>query len=194
MPNTKNVAVELISRYGDDLYRWALSKTNDRSAAEDLVQDTFLSAIKSMKDFRQQSKLRTWLFSILNNKIIDHHRRKFRDILVVQSTLGAHIDRDDVIERTFDEHGTWKKNAVPEEWNDDPENLLDDSDFRNVLDACLKALPARWFSAVHLRYLSDKDGPAICQELDISPSNYWQILHRAKLRLRSCLTDNWFGK
>jgi DNA-directed RNA polymerase specialized sigma24 family protein len=62
------------------------------------------------------------------------------------------------------------------------------------LQLCMENLPALWFSAVQLKYLEGKKGELICQELQIAPTNFWQILHRAKLQLRKCLENNWFKK
>jgi DNA-directed RNA polymerase specialized sigma24 family protein len=70
-------------------------------------------------------------------------------------------------------------------------HLLDNTEFIDVLTFCLNKLPDNWSSAIHLKYLEEKDGHKICQELGISSSNYWQILHRAKLQSRVCLEKNW---
>ena len=55
-------------------------------------------------------------------------------------------------------------------------------------------LPTSWFAAINLKYLEEKKGEIICQELQITPTNFWQILHRAKLQLRKCLEVHWFKK
>ena len=62
-------------RYGNGLYRFALSRGSDDNAAEELVQDTFLSALDGLAAFRGEASERTWLFVILRRKIIDHYRR-----------------------------------------------------------------------------------------------------------------------
>ena len=72
--------------------------------------------------------------------------------------------------------------------------MLDDDEFQIVLNKCLDALPEQWGICVKLKYLTDKRGEEICQELDITPSNFWQIVHRAKLRLRDCIEKNWYSK
>ena len=60
--------------------------------------------------------------------------------------------------------------------------------FKNVLNA----LPENWNICVRLKYLSEKSGEEICQELDIAPTNLWQIIHRAKVQLRECVENKWF--
>ena len=59
-----------VAVYSDDLYRWALHKTSDKETVQDLVQETFLAAFKSLDKFQGKSQPKTWLFSIMNNKIM----------------------------------------------------------------------------------------------------------------------------
>ena len=65
-----------LDEYGDSLYRFALARINDSAIAEELVQDTFLAALKSVDNFKGQSSVKTWLIAILKHKIIDHFRKK----------------------------------------------------------------------------------------------------------------------
>jgi RNA polymerase sigma-70 factor (ECF subfamily) len=65
-----------VDQYGDVLYHFTLSRIKDPSIAEDLVQETFLAALHSIKDFQHRSSIKTWLTSILKHKIIDHFRKK----------------------------------------------------------------------------------------------------------------------
>jgi RNA polymerase sigma-70 factor (ECF subfamily) len=97
--------------------------------------------------------------------------------------------------RFFSDEGDWKEINKPKNWHEqeNEQHLLDDNEFLNVLKKCLDALPENWSICVKLKYLSDKSGDEICQELDITPSNYWQIIHRAKLQLRECIEKNWFN-
>ena len=79
MLKTAEVEKEIVSKwvgeYGDDLYSWAFYKTSSRETAQDLIQETFLSAFKSYKKFKYESQPKTWLFKILNNQIIDYYRK-----------------------------------------------------------------------------------------------------------------------
>jgi RNA polymerase sigma-70 factor (ECF subfamily) len=183
------VIKEWVQLYADGMYAWAYYKTSNGPLAEDLVQDTFLAALQSFDKFKQESQPKTWLFSILNNKIVDHYRKQFRNPVI--NTGGE----DDTLAFYFDsEGGGWREETRPQEWSTGDTNLLDDNEFRNVLQHCMKLLPGNWFTALTLKYLEQKDGKAICKDLGITPSNFWQILHRAKLQLRACLEQQWFKK
>ena len=173
---------EWVESYTGDLYSWALHKVSDPEFARDLVQDTFLAAAEKIKGFKGESTPKTWLFSILNNKIVDHYRRKVKQPVSLDNQ---------VFSAFFDEQGNWKKEKMPHQWEED-DNLLDDAEFHTVLKKCLDALPEKWNISVKLKYLMSKKGEEICQELNITPTNLWQIIHRAKLQLRECIEQKWF--
>ena len=175
----------LVEKYTDDLYSWAYHKVTDAELAKDLVQETFLAAAKNVHTFKGNSSPKTWLFAILNNKITDYYRKKVNQTIRIDHRL---------ISNLFDEQGSWKIEKRPQDWHEEETNLLDDNDFQQILEQCLDELPEHWNNAVKLKYLLSKKGDEICQELGISRTNYWQIIHRAKLQLRDCIENNWFKK
>jgi RNA polymerase sigma-70 factor (ECF subfamily) len=174
-----------VQLYSDSLYSWALYKTSNKEDAEDLVQETFLIAVKSFDKFKGDSNPKTWLLAILNNKINDYYRKSYRTPVV---------NSDAIFDILFDDHERWQKDQMPEQWTGDTENLLDDAAFQQELQECLKRLPSNWFSAIQLKFIQKMNGNKICQELGITDTNLWQILHRAKLQMRKCLELNWFKK
>ena len=186
-------AAEWVRDYADDLFSWARHKTGDRESARDLVQETFLAALKSYSGFKGESKVRTWLFSILNHKITDYHRKRFRQAEINASGLDAQGEGKDIMDLCFNEVGHWRPEYNESGLGHAEIHLLDDDAFREVLKKCLDALPATSASAIHLKYMLEKKGSEICQELDLSTTNYWQLIHRAKVQLRVCLEKNWFN-
>ncbi|MGC9342917.1 MAG: sigma-70 family RNA polymerase sigma factor, partial [Bacteroidales bacterium] len=146
---------------------------------------TFLAAAEKMESFRGDSNPKTWLHSILNNKIIDVYRKKVKQPVPAE---------DSVFAQFFDTGGDWKMEKRPNPWmggGEEETHLLDDEEFKEVLKQCLDALPEKWNTCVKLKYLMQKKGEEICQELDITPTNLWQIIHRAKIQLRGCIENNW---
>lgn len=183
MTNSKVMLNSWVADFTDELYSWALYKVSDSELAQDLVQDTFLVAAEKNDNFRGESSAKTWLFSILNNKIIDVYRKK----------VNKPVNMDEnVFSNFFDKDDGWRSDRVPTDWNEDEQHLLDNSEFQSVLAKCLDALPEKWSTCVKLKYLSEKKGEEICQEVGIALTNYWQIVHRAKLQLRNCVETNWF--
>ena len=179
-----------VNDYADDLYSWAFHKTSDESVAQDLVQETFLSAFKGLEKFNRGSQPKTWLSKILNNKIIDYYRKKARQLDINRPLEGWELDQP---QSFFDRNNAWQPNGLEPAWEEDP-HLLDDVAFQKTMEKCLIELPEKWRFVISSKYLLEKKAQEICQEIDISPSNYWQILHRSKLALKKCLETNWFSE
>jgi len=190
--NRTEIISEWVGKYSDSLYSWAFYKTTHRETAEDLVQDTFLSAFQAIDKFENKSEPKTWLFSILNNKIYDYHRKKFKNLSSVLPNKEQKSD-EDFDSNFFDDNDKWIQENRPQQWND-TQNLLDNNEFLAVLHYCMENLPETWNSAIQFKYISEKDSDDICKELGINTTNYWQILHRAKLKLRQCVENKWFGR
>lgn len=161
-----------------------ISKVSDKESAEDIVQNTFLSAVEGYSKFTHQSNPKTWLFAILKNKIADHLRKKYKTAEIGNTS--------DPLKICFDKDGTWNPQHTPHDWNFDEQQLLDNPAFNRVLKSCVDHLPAKWASAIHLKYFYEENSGEICENLQISVTNFWQLIHRAKVKLRSCLESNWF--
>jgi RNA polymerase sigma-70 factor (ECF subfamily) len=172
-----------VNRFAGDLLSWATHKVSDVEIAKDIVQDTFLAAVEKLDSFKGDSSPKTWLFSILNFKIIDHYRAKLNQPLKPE---------DQTFSKFFSQGGEWLPEKRPGKWSDDSGHLLDDDNFNAILKECIEALPEKWSIGIKLKYLMSKNGEEICKELGVSTSNYWQIMHRAKLQLRECVENNWF--
>lgn len=181
-----------LANYGDYLFSIAVLKTNNREVAEDLIQETFLSAYQYKDSFRGDSSEKTWLVSILNNKIIDYYRKK--DIL--KNTTEYLTDTDQRFNESFfdttlfsDAH--WSKKAQPENWGSTADETMIKKDFHQILEKCISKLPSKVTPVFIAKYMDDKDSETICKEFGITSSNYWVIVHRAKLLMRTCLEKNW---
>ena len=186
--SANDIISQWVNDYADEMYRYAFSKTSKQEASEDIVQNTFLAAVQSFSSFKNESSPKTWLYSILKNKIMDFHRDTYK-----RAEVRGQSDDDSFLDIFFSKDDHWKKESGPDSWDSD-EHLLDNVDFNNALKACMEKLPSKWNSAIQLKYIDDRDANLICQELEITASNYWQVLHRAKLQLRECLERNWFKK
>ncbi|NLR92176.1 MULTISPECIES: sigma-70 family RNA polymerase sigma factor [Flammeovirga] len=173
---------EWVHEYADELYRWVLKRTADVQVSEDLIQETFIAAQQSIDKFEGKSSPKTWLISILKHKMLDHFRKQKSKREQPQSDI------------FFNENETWKKDNNPTLWGDTDEQLMNNLDFVKVLQECLGKLSERSHIAITSKYLEDKKADEICKDLEISTSNYWQLIHRAKLNLRNCIQLNWFNK
>ncbi len=186
--NSKIVLENWINQFSDELFSWALYKTSSKETAEDLVQETFLAAFHKIDSFQGKSQPKTWLFSILNNKVIDYYRMSAKT--KKQSFSISENSGFELSDGLFNETENWKNNDINPIW-DQEEELLDNAEFNTIMQDCMEDLPQKWKFAVTSKYLTDKNTDEICQELDITVSNYWQIVHRAKLLLKKCLEIKW---
>ncbi len=173
-----------VKMYTKDLFSYAITKVPQKEIAEDLVQDTFLSAYQSYKTYQGKSNVKTWLFSIINHKIADYYRSKYKQDTQVTS---------DIIDKFFNQNKRWKSEYRPIYWGDEKE-LFNDSEFLKILKNCFDKLPQRWSAVVQLKFLEEHNSKLICSRLEITTSNFWQIIHRAKLQLRNCLEVKWFKR
>lgn len=164
------------------LFRFAYSRVGDAAAAEDLVQDTFLSAVAGPGNFAGRSTLRTWLTGILKHKIIDHFRLSVRVSSINDSSLEDEL---------FDENGHWRPDTAPADWGRSPEELLADKEFDEILGGCINHLPPNLATVFRLREVEGLPADEICEMLSITSANYWVILHRARLQLRNAIAKSW---
>jgi RNA polymerase sigma-70 factor (TIGR02943 family) len=179
-----------VATYGDYLFSFCMFRVNNRETAEDLVQDTFVSAIRAKDAFLGQASEKTWLTAILKNKILDHYRRN--DVLKNAS------DYLDETEHEFSSHffdpanGHWHREAAPAAWSETADGDMHRREFESVLQNCIQKMPSRLVPIFIAKFIDDEGAEKICKVHGLSPSNYWVILHRAKLLIRSCLEKNWF--
>lgn len=171
-----------LERHGDYLYRYAMLRLRDASAAEDVVQETLLAALKSFARFAGQSSERTWLVGILKHKVTDWFRKQHE----------TSLDSDNGDEEFFDAEGFWRSEKRPVSWDLNPEVALQSKDFQRILTLCLNQLPESLARVFILRELNGLTTDEICELLDITPGNLWVMLHRARLRLQHLLSLYWF--
>lgn len=169
-----------VDEHADYLFRFAFSRLHDAAAAEDIVQETFLAAFNSHRNHR--STERTWLTAILKHKIYDHFRRIFRE---------KSFENEDSEDFSFNKTGNWGKKGFWSSGNySDPFEILQEKEFRAVLQNSLSELPARFACVFTLREIEGLKTEEICRLLEISPNNFRVILHRARLLLRTKLREN----
>ncbi len=175
-----------VDRYGDYLFRFALLRLRDRSVAEDLVQETFLAALKDRGSFSGKSSESTWLVGILKHKIADHFRRQSRE-----GSFRDDDPSDPAGEGVFDASGHWV--AGPADWGGNPADLLRQKEFLDQLAECLSDLSPNHANAFTLREIEGLATGEICKVLNVTETNLWVILHRARMLLRRCLETRWFA-
>lgn len=182
-----------VDQHGDYLFKYASFRLRDSAAAEDVVQETFLAALKAYEKFEGRGSERTWLVGILKHKITDHVRRGSREVPIGEGQDDG-PEHAEFFNRTDGWDNHWNLNFAPTEWNASPVQLVEQEEFFKVFNNCLSPLPKRTASAFTFREVDGLSSEEICQMLGITANNLWVMLHRARLHLRNCLEKNWFRK
>jgi RNA polymerase sigma-70 factor, ECF subfamily len=182
-----------VDEHGDYLFRYAVVRLRDEAVAEDCVQETFLSAIKAIDSYGGKSTEKTWLTGILKHKIIDHFRQSVREkpISEEETDLSAF---DVFFNRDGRWKGHWHDDFEPTDWRVSPETVFQETEFFKVLQRCLSKLPERVASVFTLREMDGLETAEICELLSLTTSNFWVMMHRARMGLRRCVELNWFKK
>ena len=173
-----------VTNYADALYAYCLCRVNDVQAAEDIVQNTFLSAWKARDTYNGAASEKNWLYAILKNKIIDHFRKQANSVVSVSA------GEENIY---FDDAEHWTGETAPKDWGINTEQPVETKEFYTFLEKCKQKLKEIQQSVFVMKYMEELDSEEICKVLDITPSNYWVLIHRAKLHLRKCLEKNWLN-
>lgn len=174
-----------VEAHADYLYAYARARINDEELARDLVQETFLAALEKLDRFRGESGERTWLTAILKYKVIEVYRKRSSGLQPEQ------IEREPEIEFFEPENGHWKDAYAPQALGVEGADPLVHKELAAILQKCLKKLPALWHSVFSMKHMEEMETETICKELKVTPSNFWVIIHRAKLNLRACIQKAW---
>jgi RNA polymerase sigma-70 factor (ECF subfamily) len=175
-----------LEAHGDYLFNLAVGQMRDASVAEDLVQETFLAALKARDQFRGGSSDRTWLVGILRHKIYDHLRRVCRERPVRTDHTYDRADQE-----AWDDSVLWLNDAASECAH--PGRRMELAEMRSALEAALGKLPPRIAQVFHLYEVEERPNREVCEKLAISESNLWVMLHRARKQLRKELAGWWEG-
>jgi RNA polymerase sigma-70 factor (ECF subfamily) len=170
------------------LMRFARLQLRNDAWAEDAVSETVLAALAKPGSFGNRSQLKTWLVGILKHKIIDALRHHKREACTLDNDdADAHADPLDHI--SFESNGHFSQ--APADWGN-PEQQASSRQFFEILEACAAKLPPVQGRLFLMREWLELSSEEICKELALTPTNLYVQLHRARLRLRECLSQNWF--
>jgi RNA polymerase sigma-70 factor (ECF subfamily) len=173
-----------VDNYADYLYNYTIVRVNDHIVAQDLISETFLAGLKSKKNFKGEASERTWLISILKRKIIDYYRK----INSKKGKAEVHIAY-----RDEDSEGDWLEENAADPFDKTAEDTMENKELGLAILECLDKLPQKQATIFKKKTIENFDTEAICKEYNITPSNLWVIIHRARKTLAECLEKNWFN-
>lgn len=183
----------------DELYQamlsFATNQLGNEQYAKDVVQDALVNALKYANKFQGKSTFKSWVFAILKNKIADFIRQNHKYIALSELSDDEQSD-EEFLELLFDKTGHWHNDNAPKAFDDswcNPETNVEQTDFWHVLELCLNNLPKEQARVFLMKEYIELDTQEICQELSISSQNFYVLMHRARLRLQTCLSVKWFN-
>ncbi len=182
-----------VDEHGDYLFKFALARLRDSTRAEDMVQETFLAALRGGSKFAGRSAEKSWLVGILKNKICDHYRKASRETSSTDMEFYSDEESDRFIQEGLFQGG-WIHELGPMEWSSQPGAGLDSQAFWKTFHDCSSKLPNNVSTVFTMREVDGIESKEICKLLNITENNLWVMLHRARMALRRCLETNWFGR
>jgi RNA polymerase sigma-70 factor, ECF subfamily len=177
----------LVSKYYGSLLRFAMTFVSERSAAEEVVQDTWLGVIRGLDTFEGRSSLKTWIFRILANRAKTRGQREARSTPFSSLPGDPDAGNDPAVDPgRFDANGKWAE--PPQPWtNSPPDRLLLQQETLNLIQRAIAELPPNQRAVIVLHDVEELDPVEICNILEISETNRRVLLHRARARIRRAL-------
>ena len=179
------IEFETLAEQRPYLMKVARLELRDEHLAEDCVSDALTQAYEHRAKFRGDSSLRTWLTSILKNRIIDVVRKQWREQPLEESPSG-----EQEFDNLFDDSGHYAQ--MPSQVRD-PYELCKEDRFLSAVQMCVDKLPKRIGQVFVLREVFGSDTKELCKDLGLTTSNVWVQLYRARMMLRTCLEKTGFG-
>jgi RNA polymerase sigma-70 factor (ECF subfamily) len=178
--------LELVGKYGPLMKRIALGYVRTAAVADEVVQDAWLGALRSLHRFEGRSTLKTWLLRILTNRARSRGEREARCV-PFSSLVGDDDDAPAVPEERFQGPdggypGGWA--TPPAQW---PEARLLARETLERVSAAIRLLPARQQEVMVLRDVEGWSSEEVCAALSLSASNQRVLLHRARSSVRGAL-------
>jgi RNA polymerase sigma-70 factor (ECF subfamily) len=171
---------ELVRAHQGRVYGFAMRMCRNVEDAKDILQETFLGMIRSLREFREESKFSTWLYRIAANACLKKRRRGVHD-----PTPEQELSLDDLMPRA-DAEG--RKPDIPD-WSEDAEHALLRGELSSRMEAAIDKLPKEYKIVLVLRDVEGLSAEETAQAVGLSVAAVKSRLHRARVFVRRELAD-----
>lgn len=181
--------VALVECYHTAMLRLAQHYVANRTAAEDVVQETWLGVINGIGRFEGRSSLKTWIFRILTNRAKSRGERE-RGQIPLSDLFPPEEDGEPAVDPArFHESGPYPGHwaAPPRSWGDSPEGDLLSLETRSQIQRAIEGLPPGQRDVITLRDVEGWTAGEVCAVLQITDANQRVLLHRARSKVRAAL-------
>jgi RNA polymerase sigma-70 factor, ECF subfamily len=176
---------ELVEQWSGIMLRIALAHVATRAVAEEVVQDAWLTVLRSLDRFERRSTFRTWVLGIVVNVSRSRARAERRTIALPTESEGCTVDPASFLPAN---HARWPRHwaVPPRPWRTPEEDLLA-GETRSVILAAIDALPPAHREVLVLRDIEGLSSTEVCNVLELTATNQRVLLHRARARVRQAL-------
>jgi RNA polymerase sigma-70 factor (ECF subfamily) len=180
--------VAALQRYHTPLMRLAMTYAHSREEAEDVVQEAWMTAIRSLDRFESRSSLKTWISGIVIN-LARARRRKESRLVAFTSLLGeiGQGRKPTVDPSRFGPDGAWR--TAPSTWENVPEATFLGQETLGRIKTAIENLPPKHREVIVLRDVVQLDSGQVEEMLGISAENQRVRLHRARAAVRKALEE-----
>jgi RNA polymerase sigma-70 factor (ECF subfamily) len=179
----------LIQMHHGPMLRLAMAYVRDSGVAEEVVQESWLTCLRSLDRFEGRSSLKTWIFGIVMN--IARSRRRKEARMLPFASLWRRDDSDSrrptVEAARFGGDGMWS--APPDSWSNVPESTVLSAETMRRVKAAIESLPIKQREVITLRDVAGLDAAEVCGLLSITAENQRVRLHRARAAVRKMLEE-----
>ena len=175
---------EVVEKWSGMMLRLALTRVENRAIAEEVVQDAWLTVLRSLDRYERRSTFRTWVLGIVVNLARSRARAERRQVSL-SSEPEASVDPARFLPAT---HPRWPHHwaVEPAAWRTPEEELLA-SETREVILEAIDALPPAQREVIVLRDVEGMSSTEVCSILALTDTHQRVLLHRARSRVRNAL-------
>lgn len=170
---------KIVERYEKRIFTFGLKMCGHLQDAEDIAQETFLNAFRYLDRFREETKLRNWLFKIAARACIRKRRKK-----------KCEPEKEISLESFVHQDGTHAKYEIPD-WSDDPADNVLRAELKKIIDTSIQSLPHKYRLVFNLRDIEGFNTEETAEILEISVQSVKTRLHRARLFLREKISNHY---
>ena len=168
---------KIVERYEDQIFTFGLKMCGHLQDAEDIVQETFLNAFKYLNDFREETKLRNWLFKIAA-RVCFRKRRKKKFEPERELSLESFVVKD----------GLSSSYDIPD-FSNNPSEQLERNELKQIINKSILSLPPKYRFVFNLRDIEGFSTKEASEILGITAQTVKTRLHRARLFLREKISE-----
>jgi RNA polymerase sigma-70 factor (ECF subfamily) len=170
---------EIVGRYEASIFNFGRKMCGNTHDAEDITQDTFLNAFRYLEDFREEAKLKNWLFKIASSVCLKKRRKKKYE-----------PDHEISLESLMEGGGSNQHHDIPD-WSGLPLDSMLRKELRQTMEDAIQALPPDYRIVFNLRDLVGFDTLETAEILGISPQAVKTRLYRARVFLREKISNRY---